>query len=348
LIAKKADGAMRDALSIFDQIRAATSGEVTGARVREVLNIIDQEFFFRATDIIHAQDRKAVFAYTAELIDRGIDIQEFIAGFIDHLRNILFAATTQSASLIETTQFFQQRYLAEGKKFSEQDALRLLNIAIETDQSLRFAQQPRVHLEFALLRMASMPQSIDLQQLLNELREQKKNPVTRPVDPPASNDNAVSHTRRETAPPAPATQKASVQSTQSSQSSEPKVVYSTAEPTEAWRQLIATARERRIRCWSTLEHNTIFLGIQSSAIKIAFSEEFHRDQCKRYIADLNALAKEILGAGYSFAIQEELAAENSSEPSPAATTATAPVGNTQSGDALAELLAREFGAEEIR
>ncbi|HZV13295.1 MAG TPA: DNA polymerase III subunit gamma/tau [Candidatus Kapabacteria bacterium] len=340
LIAKKADGAMRDALSIFDQIRAAAGGEITGVRVREVLNIIDQEFFFRATDIIHAQDKKAVFAYTSELIDRGIDIQEFIAGLTDHLRNLLFAATTQSASLIETTHFFQQRYLADATKFSEQDILRLLSITIGTDQSLRYAQQPRVHLEFSLLRMASMAKAVDLQELLNELQNQKKNPIAQAVDPPATNGAAPAYIRKESPQPGP-----SIAAKETARASEPKAIYTAAEPTDAWRQFIATARERRIRCWSTLEHNTIFLGMQSNTIRIAFTEEFHRDLCKKNLGEINTLAKELFGSGYSFVLQEELMAETASSPT---VSAPAPVSNGEtSRDPLAELLAREFGAEEI-
>ena len=347
LIAKKADGAMRDAQSIYDQIRASASGGITGAQVRGILNIIDQEFFFRVTGIIHAQDRKAVFNYVAELIDQGIDIQEFVAGLIEHFRNLLFAATTQSASLLETTHYFQEKYIGEAKNFSEQDVLRLLNIAIETDQSLRFAQQPRVHLEFALLRMASMAKTVELQQLLEELQAQKKSPAINNTTITSAATNGSAPSRNYTNAPA---QQSAAQPQQSKLSTpaeiktETKQPVTSAEPTSAWRQFVATARERRIKCWSALEHNSIFLGVQNNIISIGFSEEFHLDLCKKNIAELNVLAKEIFGKDHTLNLLEESLPETT----PAAAPSPAPTRSAAGLDPLAEMLAREFGAEEIR
>jgi len=363
LIAKKADGAMRDALGIFDQIRAFSTGGITGTNVRDALNIIDQEFFFRATDIIHSRDKKATFAYVAEMMDGGIDIQEYIAGLIEHLRNLLFAATTQSGMLIETTQFYRDKYLAESKKFTEQDILRLLHIAIESEKDLRFAQQPRVHLEFALLRMTSLAESIDLRQLLNEIEEQKKNPVRAQINSVSTSQSSQSTVSR-------SSQTSShIVSTQPT--GNPIVTEGTAlpnthvvsssisfssEPDTAWKQVVERAHERRIRCWSSLEHHTVFIGTAKNIINLACTDDFHLTACKKNIAEINAIAKEFFGKEFSVAFQDEtvsinsepnLSAQKTDTPSTQSISSGSVQNSTSGGDPIGELLARELGAEEI-
>jgi DNA polymerase-3 subunit gamma/tau len=94
LIAKKADGSMRDGQSIFDQIVAFCGEKIDAKQIRDALNIVDQELFFRTTDIIKAKDAKGCLALVEEIVNQGVDLREFLQGLNEHFRNLLVANVT--------------------------------------------------------------------------------------------------------------------------------------------------------------------------------------------------------------------------------------------------------------
>ena len=174
VIGKKGDGSMRDSQSIFDQVIAFCGRIVEYARVNEALNLIDTEFYFTLGRAIREHDVATILDFAREVFMRGYDLQECLHGLAEHFRNLLTVLATQSAALIEASKLHREQYLAEAQKFTQEDVLQYMTIIMNTEQALRFAPQPRLRFEFALVQMAKMDSAIQLSELLAELAELKK------------------------------------------------------------------------------------------------------------------------------------------------------------------------------
>ncbi len=174
VIGKKGDGSMRDSQSIFDQVIAFCGRSVEYARVNEALNLIDTEFYFTLGRAIREHDVATILDFAREVFMRGYDLQECLHGLAEHFRNLLTVLATGSAALIEASKLHREQYLAEAQKFTQEDVLQYMTIIMNTEQALRFAPQPRLRFEFALVQMAKMDSAVQLSELLAELAELKK------------------------------------------------------------------------------------------------------------------------------------------------------------------------------
>jgi DNA polymerase III subunit gamma/tau len=174
VIGKKGDGSMRDSQSIFDQVIAFCGRTVEYARVNEALNLIDTEFYFTLGRAIREHDVATILDFAREVFMRGYDLQECLHGLAEHFRNLLTVLATGSAALIEASKLHREQYLSEAQKFTQEDVLQYMTIIMNTEQALRFAPQPRLRFEFALVQMAKMDSAIQLSELLAELAELKK------------------------------------------------------------------------------------------------------------------------------------------------------------------------------
>jgi DNA polymerase-3 subunit gamma/tau len=174
IVAKKADGALRDAQSIFDQIRAFCGNEITASDVLRVLNAVDQELYFRVTDLIKTQDVKGGLELVEEIVKSGYDLREFLGGLSEHLRNLLVVLTTEAAELVEASEVYRKRYQEEAKQFRQNDILRLIKLVNDLEQSIRWSPQPRFKLEAGLLQMIKLERSVQIDALLGQIDELKK------------------------------------------------------------------------------------------------------------------------------------------------------------------------------
>ncbi|MBL7978517.1 MAG: DNA polymerase III subunit gamma/tau [Bacteroidetes Order II. Incertae sedis bacterium] len=169
LIAQKGDGALRDALSVFDQSIALCGTDLRYAELAKALGVIANDLYFAITDMIHQRETAPVFRFVQALVTSGADYLEFVGGLSDHLRNLLVAHSTQSGALIEAAEAVQQRYQEEAARFAEPDLLRMLQLVSEGEQALKTSAQPRLRLEMMLVKLVTMPASVDLHQLLRHL-----------------------------------------------------------------------------------------------------------------------------------------------------------------------------------
>ena len=174
VIGKKGDGSMRDSQSIFDQVIAFCGKHVEYARVNEALNLIDTEFYFALGTAIRTHDVARILHISREVFMRGYDLQECLHGLAEHFRNILTVLATGGASLIEASKVHREQYLSEAEHFTQADVLQYMTIITQTEQALRFAPQPRLRFEFALVQMAKMDSAVQISELLQELAELKK------------------------------------------------------------------------------------------------------------------------------------------------------------------------------
>ena len=174
VIAKRADGSLRDAQSIFDQVRSFCGTEIKTAELLKAFNVVDQEIYFRVSDFLKSHDTLCAIQLVDEVIKSCYDLREFVSGLTEHLRNLLIVRSTESTQLIEVSENYKKRYEKEANQFTEQDLLRYIKQTNELDQALRWAAQPRYRLEAGLIQMAKMESSVQIGELLQQLDVLKK------------------------------------------------------------------------------------------------------------------------------------------------------------------------------
>jgi DNA polymerase-3 subunit gamma/tau len=180
LVAKRGDGSLRDAQSLFDQVVSFCGNTISAAQIIGMFNLVDAEFYFRVTDAIAAKDTKAGFQIVEEIVSRGFDIREFLNGLTEHFRNILMTRSMQSARMVEASEVTRKRYETAAASASETDLLRLMKLASDAEAAIRWSQQPRFKLELTLLQMIKMDASVEIRALLDQLGSLKKKLNGRP------------------------------------------------------------------------------------------------------------------------------------------------------------------------
>jgi DNA polymerase III subunit gamma/tau len=156
IIAQKADGAMRDALSIFDQIVSLTGKSITYHDVIENLNVLDYEYYFKTVDGALLGDVSSVLMLFNEILERGFDGHNFISGLNSHLRDLLVCRDEATLSLLETTASVRQRYQKQTSSCSADFLFRALEIGTSCDLSYKNSKNQRLHAELALIRLCRL------------------------------------------------------------------------------------------------------------------------------------------------------------------------------------------------
>jgi DNA polymerase-3 subunit gamma/tau len=352
LIAKKADGSLRDAQSIFDQVISFCGETVDAPQIMQALNIVDEELYFRTTSLIKDKDARGGLQLVEEIMNRGYDIKEFLNGLSEHFRNILVAQATQSTKLIETSEAFKKRYEEEARRFSDRDIFRLLKIIGDVSASLKWTDQPRFRLEVGLLRMIKIDDSVQIERLLDEIHNLKKRAngsvdreeleenrrdfkiagSVKATPPTASTATRVSEPR---VPPSPSRDRAIFPSLAST---ETKVADTPTEqtlvvdrPQEKWQNLVEAATRQKVLVGTMLQQSS-FAGIANGVVHVQCPDDVHLATLKRNREYLTDLARQIYGA------KLRLEAQLSSEPAERPPTKEHPV---------ISALKRELGAQPI-
>jgi len=185
-IAKKADGSMRDSQSILDQALSYAGQRIEYQQLLELLGIIDNEFFFQLTDYIRNKDTRGLLALVERIFIEGYDAGEFLVSAVEHFRNLLVAKVTQKSAGLDVSENLALRYLKDANDFSEEDILRYIKIATDTEYAIKRSSNPRLKFEFALLKMVKMESTITLGQLMEKLDALQQNVGSRPASVPTA------------------------------------------------------------------------------------------------------------------------------------------------------------------
>jgi DNA polymerase-3 subunit gamma/tau len=156
IIAQKADGGLRDALSMFDQIVSFSAGNVTYRSVIDNLNILDYDYYFNITNRLLNEDNAKTLLLFDEILMRGFDGAHFIAGLSEHFRNLLVSKDQATLKLLEVSDGIKAKYLQQSQASTVSFLLSAMNIANQCDLNYKLSKNQRLQVELALLKMCNL------------------------------------------------------------------------------------------------------------------------------------------------------------------------------------------------
>ncbi|KUO60752.1 DNA polymerase III subunit gamma/tau [bacterium BRH_c32] len=169
LIAKKADGALRDAQTLFDQAIAFSGNKVDSSVVNMMLNLIDEELYFDISDAILSKNFNDAFEITRKLYENGWNFLDFMNGLVEHFRNIMTVVLRKDNQLIETAEIYKERYLDYTESFSEGDLIRILNFLNKSQYELKSAPNQKLKVEIILAQLIGLEKTETLSKLLSKV-----------------------------------------------------------------------------------------------------------------------------------------------------------------------------------
>lgn len=172
LIAKQADGSMRDSQSIFDKVVAFCGKNITISAARNALSVIDDDLFFDITTAIFHRDANKMFEIVSVITAGGFSVHECFNGLIEHFRNILLVQSTGKTDLLDVAENYKQRYQVEATRFSNADILRFVAIVQSSEQLLKTSTQHTIRLELALVEMSQIGRVYEITELINIVKNQ--------------------------------------------------------------------------------------------------------------------------------------------------------------------------------
>lgn len=156
LIAQKADGGMRDALSIFDQMVSFTGGQLTYDRVCQSLNVLSTEYYFRLVDHFLKNEVEPCLLLLNEVLMKGFDAGNFIGGLASHLRDVLVSRDAQTLPLLEMSEQMRNRYHEQALRCQPRFLYRALKLCNDCDQAYRTSRNKRLQVEICLIQLAQL------------------------------------------------------------------------------------------------------------------------------------------------------------------------------------------------
>ncbi|MEZ5030381.1 MAG: DNA polymerase III subunit gamma/tau [Saprospiraceae bacterium] len=185
IIAEKADGALRDALSIFDRMASSADGKVTYEGVIRNLNVLDFQYYFRIVDALIGGDHAAAMVILEEIFQNGFEGDILINGLAEHLRNLLVIQDTRTTDLLETSATWHQRYRDQAVLASPGFLLTALHLANQADVQFPLARNKRLHTEMALIKMAHIHHVVEVGSAALAAEKKKSQPELEAPEKPS-------------------------------------------------------------------------------------------------------------------------------------------------------------------
>ncbi len=209
VLAQAAEGSLRDALSLLDQVIAACGQNLEEARVRQLLGVVPTRLLKEMTDAVHAADGRRVLEMVSELAGEGYELTHFAGEYVRYIRNLMIAKNCGEASPLLQVPTDERAALAQlAGRFSEEDLTRFFQILLRIEGELRYSLAPRFHLEMGLLRLVHAKRLASLESLIAQISS--SGPGSKPAPTamrPAPNAAPLNKSPiKAQAPPAPALQ----------------------------------------------------------------------------------------------------------------------------------------------
>lgn len=346
-ISKKADGALRDAESYFDQVVAFCGNKIDFDTVTKMLNLIDEELYFKISDAILRKDFNSVFDTTEVMYKNGWDFIDFLDGLSEHFRNILTVNITDKTSLIESAEVFRKRYADYLDTFSKGDLIRILNYINKTQQEIRFSQNQRLKIEIALTHLIGMERSQTLNEIIssvetNNTTSHQNLKISEPQKKTINNELNLLKDKKENKSIYSATAYSTNQTSNVSDNViSPSIGMSNNfdDVITKWQSLIDLIQQERSLMLGNIFSNLQLIGLSGQELKISASSPdiesdfaLHRDYIDKKIQQV---------FGKKLNLKVTVPVEES------ATEKTSKRVKKSSNDPLEKLIIEELGAEEI-
>ncbi len=295
LIARKADGGLRDSLSVLDQMIAYAQDKVTLKQVVEGLGLIEQDIYFEVTDAVSGSDAEAALDLAERLVNSGNDIEEFLAGLIEHLRNILIARSAGKADLIDVSENYKKKYMEISSSFDESDLLRLARLAADSRMEIKRSSNPRIMLEIMLVKMIRMDKTVTIASLIEQFNQSGniksgRQALIAEPDVPKKNE------------------KQNISAKNANSDQEEMKTLTLEHIKDKWNTVIDKIKHRKITVGSFLQEGVVS-GVENSEIIIAFHVKngFHIDAIKKAKNIVEEVLNEVFGTKLSLKfIKEDL------------------------------------------
>jgi DNA polymerase-3 subunit gamma/tau len=186
LIGQKADGGLRDALSMFDlNVTFSTNNHLTYAAVLENLHILDYDYYFKITDALTAGSIARSLVLFDEILRKGFDGHLFVVGLLEHFRNLLVGKDPMTVTLLQVSESAERKYQEQSAMADMSFLLSALSIASQCDINYKSAKNQRLHVELCLMKLANLPNVLQLNSLaaVDETAKKKVEPQQQPLNP---------------------------------------------------------------------------------------------------------------------------------------------------------------------
>ena len=187
-VSKKADGSMRDALSLLDQTISYCGNKLEYNKVTEALGLMPQELFFKYTDSIKNKDNEKMISVLTEFSNYGIPSSEILITMMEHIRNLLYGQINRGAPLTEMNKELVSKYVTEASDWDKRDLLRISQILTDVLSTIRKSENPNIILEITSLKLLEMDSSVRIDDILSGKKEislsknlTKEEPVIRDI-----------------------------------------------------------------------------------------------------------------------------------------------------------------------
>ena len=233
IIAQKADGALRDALSIFDQMVSFSGKNITYKDVIDNLNVLDYDYYFQIVDHILRGETSDILLILNDIISKGFEPQHFVSGMGNHLRSLMVCKDPATVQLLEVSEQLRQRYLAQSQACPMPFLIRALEINNKCDIDYRAANNKRLHLEIALLKMCALcSQALNMPTAQAQPAQMPQNRPAQPVNPTVPSGVSTGSTSAATKVPEPVVTTKVPEPAVTTKVHEPAVTTKVPEPVE--------------------------------------------------------------------------------------------------------------------
>jgi DNA polymerase-3 subunit gamma/tau len=312
ILARRADGSLRDLLSLLDQVIAygseSESGEgnrkiISSSLITETLGLVDQEKLFELTDAIGEKATSKGISLLNRLIDSGVDLPEFVNSLLQHLRDLLMVKVAGDSNvLFDLSDIYIQKYKEKSAAFSEVDLLRMIKVIADLNLSLKRSSDPRVMLEMTLMKILKMESSVDLTKLLEKLDLLKscssaeiegggsvptnnipqKKPTTTSPEKPTTKGHPADSPKDTTAPSIDPAEQNSYIKTE---------LLSLDNIQKRWNEVLGEVKSNKLSLWSLIKDGEV-VGWEDDTLTIEFrnGNSFHKKQAERR-ENLNLIQK---------------------------------------------------------
>ena len=194
VVAQKADGGMRDALSIFDQLVSFCGTTISYEQAIEVLNVLDTDYYFRLVDLALAGNVSGALLLLNEVLQKGFDAGNFITGFAQHLRDVLVSKDAATVQLLETSEAIRQHYQEQAQRCNAKWLFNALDVMNTCDIQYRTAKNKRLTVELALVKFCRLTEPVEAVPVRN---------IPAPAKQPVQTTSTVASAPRPTSAPTP-------------------------------------------------------------------------------------------------------------------------------------------------